>query len=163
VKQTLHLTITRLVSGPSTALLEKHLLKAHRLLGSPLRDLSIAIVGRPLMKQLHQRYMNDPNSTDVLTFELEKDKLGRTLAGEIVICLPVARQAAQRRKIPVTHELVLYALHGMLHLGGWDDRTVAGYRAMHEKEDQILIQLGIGPVFRPAKRRNRPAKLGARR
>jgi hypothetical protein len=44
----------------------------------------------------------------------------------------------------------------MLHLCGFDDKTAAGYRAMHAKEDQILIELGIEAVFhRPARRRKK--------
>ena len=38
-------------------------------------------------------------------------------------------------------------MHGVLHLIGFDDRTAAGYRKMHRKEDEILTRLGVGPVF----------------
>ena len=44
-------------------------------------------------------------------------------------------------------ELLLYAAHGVLHLCGLDDRTAAGFREMHRKEDEILTRLGVGPVF----------------
>jgi probable rRNA maturation factor len=147
VKTNLHLTITDLTQGRSVGFLEKYLPAAHKKLRSPLRDLAVTIVGEPLMRRLHKQYMNDAAPTDVLTFQLDAHKPGRSRAGEIVICLPVARRAARRRKIPLENELLLYALHGLLHLTGFDDRTEAGYQAMHEKEDQILTQLGIGPVF----------------
>jgi ssRNA-specific RNase YbeY (16S rRNA maturation enzyme) len=49
-------------------------------------------------------------------------------------------------------ELLLYALHGMLHLCAFDDRTDREFQIMHEREDQILIRLGIGAVFDPGKR-----------
>jgi ssRNA-specific RNase YbeY (16S rRNA maturation enzyme) len=35
----------------------------------------------------------------------------------------------------------------MLHLNGFDDRTRRGFRIMHEMEDKILRELGVGAVF----------------
>jgi probable rRNA maturation factor len=163
VKRILNLTICPLVGGRWAEFLQTHLLAAHTLLGLPLRDLSVAIVDEPLMRQLHKRYLNSKSSTDVLSFELDADPRGRVLAGQIVICLPVARRSARRRRLPVGRELLLYALHGLLHFGGWDDKTVAGFQAMHAKEDQLLIQLGIGPVFHLRKRRRIRPPSGAAR
>jgi hypothetical protein len=73
----------------------------------------------------------------------------------VVICVSVGRRAAVARGIPIAHELLLYALHGMLHLCGFDDRTGRAFRAMHAKEDEILTRLGVGPVFRPTPPINR--------
>jgi probable rRNA maturation factor len=166
VKPRLHLTITPLAGGEFADFLKKYLLAAHRLLRSPLRNVAIAIVDAPLMRQLHKRYLNKSGATDVLTFELETSKSGHSIAGEIVICLPVARRAARRHKIPIRRELLLYALHGMLHLTGLDDKTKKGFQAMHKKEDQILTQLGIGPVFTPSLKqthsRRKPRREAAR-
>jgi probable rRNA maturation factor len=109
------------------------------------------------MSRLHEAYLGIPRPTDVLTFELDHDKRGRVLSGEVIVCLPEAKRQARQRGSFVENELVLYALHGMLHLSGFDDRTVAGYQAMHRKEDQILTRLGIGPVF-AGQTRDRGAK-----
>jgi probable rRNA maturation factor len=46
---------------------------------------------------------------------------------------------------------LLYSLHGMLHLCGFDDRTEPDFRRMHQTEDEILTRLGVGPVFQPGK------------
>jgi ssRNA-specific RNase YbeY (16S rRNA maturation enzyme) len=43
--------------------------------------------------------------------------------------------------------LLLYAVHGTLHLCGHDDRTAREYRIMHRTEDDLLTRLGVGPVF----------------
>lgn len=110
-------------------------------------ELSLALVGDRRMSQLHQQFMNLPNPTDVLTFPLEQDRRGDVLAGEVVVCVPEARRQARVRGVAVERELLLYALHGMLHLAGYDDRTESAFRTMHRKEDQILQQLGVGPVF----------------
>jgi probable rRNA maturation factor len=99
------------------------------------------------MSRLHKEYLDDPSPTDVLTFELDHSPAGKPLAGEIVICSTIARARAKSLGHPVCHELLLYAIHGLLHLCGFDDRTAGAFAAMHAKEDEILTRLGIGPVF----------------
>jgi probable rRNA maturation factor len=126
--------------------LRRHLRRAARMIPTPLRELSLALVNDRRMSELHLQFMNIPGPTDVLTFPLEQQRR-RVTAGEIVICVPEARRRAADQRTPVEHELLLYAIHGMLHLCGFDDRTPDRYQAMHRKEDQILTQLGIGPVF----------------
>jgi ssRNA-specific RNase YbeY (16S rRNA maturation enzyme) len=49
----------------------------------------------------------------------------------------------------------------MLHLLGYDDRTPGDFRTMHRLEDEILTELGFGPVFAVAKANLR--RKGARR
>src|SRR4029434_11041288 len=93
------------------------------------------------------QFLGISGPTDVLTFPLESDSRGRVMAGEVVICVPYAAREAARRKHPVQHELLLYALHGMLHLCGYDDKTPREFRRIHRTEDMILTQLGVGPVF----------------
>jgi probable rRNA maturation factor len=121
-------------------------------------DLSIALVGDARMAQLHQQFLNLPGPTDVLTFPLELDARGRALSGEIVICIPQARRRAAEHGVPVRQELLLYALHGLLHLCGYDDRTERDYRRMHRTEDAILTRLGVGPTFSPPVRPAGPAR-----
>jgi len=115
--------------------------------GRRLRELSIAIVGAATMAKLHKQYMGISGATDVLTFELEHNVAGQCVAGEIVICAPVAAKQAQQHRHAVKHELLLYALHGVLHLCGYDDRNAQAYNTMHRLEDHILAKLGIGPIF----------------
>ena len=105
------------------------------------------------MAQLHEQFMGVRGPTDVLTFPLEKDEAGNVVAGEVVVCVPEARRQARARGVAVERELLLYALHGMLHLCGYDDRTARAFRTMHRTEDRILTQLGVGPVFSPPRAR----------
>jgi probable rRNA maturation factor len=96
---------------------------------------------------LHEEFMGVAGPTDVLTFELDHDARGRVVAGEVVVCVPYARREARRRGVAVEKELLLYALHGMLHLCGFDDRTDRDFAIMHRREDEILKKLGVGAVF----------------
>ena len=138
--------------------LRRHLRRANRLLPHPLSELSLALANDATMSDLHMRFMKIAGPTDVLTFPLDESRE----AGEVVICVPEARRNARDRGSSIRNELLLYALHGMLHLTGMDDRTERGFRAMHRMEDEILQTLGVGPVFetsqktcglKPARRR----------
>ena len=131
-------------------------MSAHGLLKPPLRELSIALVSDSRMSSLHKQFMNIPGPTDVLTFPLEFDSRGRETSGEVVICVPEARRQARLRGTRVDQELLLYALHGLLHLSGFDDRTPAGFKRMHRKEDEILTCLGLGRIFAAGERAGAP-------
>lgn len=136
------------------------------MLSPALAELSLALVDDERMSQLHERFMGIAGPTDVLTFELEHDRRGRVTCGEVVVCVPEARRQARKRGIALRLELLLYALHGMLHLCGFDDRTDRGFRTMHRREDDILTRLGFGPVFaavlQKKPRPRRAAKRGRR-
>jgi probable rRNA maturation factor len=143
-------------SAPLVPMLRRQLQRAYRLLNPPLKELSVALVGDKQMSELHHEFLGLTGPTDVLTFELEHDSCGRVTSGEIAICVPVARRQARLRGGRAEHEVLLYALHGLLHLCGFDDRTESGFHAMHRREDHILAALGIGPVFNPAPVRSLP-------
>jgi probable rRNA maturation factor len=173
---TLELDITAATGKRFVPFVRRNLQAAHAILKPPLSELSLALVGDARMAQLHEQFMGLPGPTDVLTFPLEESGRGRVTSGEVVVCVPEALRRAKAEGQKPERELLLYALHGLLHLSGYDDRTAADYRRMHRTEDKILTQLGIGPVFDgsrgarvapatggpTAKRRAKPAK-GARR
>ena len=143
----LDLTAAAPTGRPHLPYLRRQLARAHRILRPALRELSIALVGDRRMADLHQRFMGLPGPTDVLTFELDYDDRGRVTAGEVVVCVPHAARLAHAARIPLRDELLLYAVHGMLHLAGFDDRTDRDFAAMHQREDDILQRLGVGAVF----------------
>lgn len=114
--------------------------------------ISIAVVGARRMAGLHQRYLGQPGPTDVLTFDLGTNRRRRHIEGQIVVCADVARRRAGQGSGParlrrMRAELALYVVHGVLHLAGYDDRTPAGFRRMHAREDALLEGLGLGRVF----------------
>jgi len=151
----LHLTIFATAARQCVPTLRRGLTGAHRILRSPLRDLSLAIVPGRQMALLHGEFLRRTGPTDVLTFELDHDARGRVVGGEIVVCSTLAKARARQLGHPLSHELLLYAIHGLLHLSAFDDRTDSAFAAMHAKEDEILTRLGIGPVFAPRNRRLR--------
>ncbi|MFN4242498.1 MAG: rRNA maturation RNase YbeY [Tepidisphaerales bacterium] len=126
-----------------------------------LRHVSVALVGDAAMSALHARSHGLPTPTDVLTYPLETTPGGDVTEGEIVICVPEARRNAGAGNIACRRELLLYALHGLLHLCGMDDHDPNDARRMHAEEDRLLTRVGVGPVYagrghRPPARRRRP-------
>ncbi len=127
--------------------LESMLHKVVALIPDMPQEISIALVNDAKMSALHLQFLNIAGPTDVLTFELDHDDAGKMISGEIVLCVPEARRRSRDLGHKIENELLLYAIHGILHLSGYDDRTDAAYRRMHQAEDHILTQLGIGAVF----------------
>jgi probable rRNA maturation factor len=79
-------------------------------------------------------------TTDVLAFPLGETE--SEPAGEIVVCVPCAYREARSRGIEPLAEVVLYVVHGTLHLLGEDDGTVPRARRMRRLELGILADLG---------------------
>ena len=164
-------TITAETGRDFVPFLRKNIRAAHEILESkvkrarrrlPLREFSLALVNDARMTDLHEEFMGIHGPTDVLTFPIDQNPRGRVTSGEVIVCVPEARRQAKRRTIPLRLELLLYSIHGMLHLLGYDDRTPGDFQAMHRLEDQLLTDLGFGPVFAAAAKPSMRPK-GARR
>lgn len=111
--------------------------------------MSLLLVGDAEMSRLHAQYKGDPSTTDVLTFDL-RDKQGsgdEPIEGDIVLCVDEAARQAKQRGHETRIELLLYAVHGLLHLLGYDDHRAADFKRMHAKEDELLQAAGYGAVF----------------
>jgi probable rRNA maturation factor len=93
-----------------------------------LREISVLIVSDRRMAALHRRFMNEPGTTDVITFQ----------HGEIFISADTARRNARRFGDEISRELRLYVVHGFLHLHGFDDRDEPGTQKMRAMEREIL-------------------------
>ncbi|MCL4211917.1 MAG: rRNA maturation RNase YbeY [Phycisphaeraceae bacterium] len=114
----------------------------------------VFIIGDELMRDLHQAHLNDPTTTDVLTFDLTERSSGTpaediAIEVEIVVCADEAARRSAEIGHDLNRELLLYAVHGLLHCGDFDDRTESGAAAMHEEEDRVLRAIGVGAIYRP--------------
>lgn len=151
----LNLTITNQSSHPiPVRRLKTTLLKTLALLGIESCEWSITIVRDAAMKKLHAQTMNDPTTTDVLTFDL-RDKLprkpreGDAVELDTVLCRDEAARRAKDLGHSVADELLLYAVHSLLHVQGYDDTTPAKFKRMHAREDELLTHLAVGPLYTP--------------
>lgn len=143
----LELTVEARTGKPLVPFIATHLRRAHQILKPGLREMSLVLIGDAVMSRLHKQYMNIGGPTDALTFPLDQNDRGQIISGEVFICVPEAKRQARARGTPLAAEVLLYSLHGMLHLCGFDDRTESDFRRMHRMEDTILKRLGVGAVY----------------
>ncbi len=84
--------------------------------------ISLAVVDDEVISRLNWRYLRHPGRTDVLSFLLDQ---GDGLEGEVVVAAQTALRTAPHYGWPPHDELLLYVIHGTLHLVGHDDASPA--------------------------------------
>ncbi len=110
--------------------------------------LSIAIVDDPTIHRLNRQYLDHDYPTDVLSFLLERDERG--LEGEVIVSVDTAGRRAAEFGWSVADELLLYVIHGTLHLVGHDDQTESARVEMRAAERRMLSIFQIEPHEAPA-------------
>jgi len=104
------------------------------LAGSPLSHLETVefnLIDDSVISKIHQDFMEDSSTTDVITFQ----------HGEIFISYDTALVESSSRKIPLKEELFRYHVHGLLHLAGYDDQSPEDYKLMHELQESLVCSL----------------------
>jgi probable rRNA maturation factor len=99
-----------------------------RPLPETLAELHFVLVDRETMARVHGNFLGDPTETDVITFPY----------GEILVCPAVAKDRAADYGLEVEQEVLLYCLHGMLHLAGYDDTAPKLAREMAAAQERLL-------------------------
>lgn len=93
-----------------------------------LPEIIFVVVSDARIAAIHGEFMGDPSATDVITFH----------HGEVALSAETARREAAARGIPLPQEIARYAVHGLLHLAGWDDRDRASASEMRRTQEKIL-------------------------
>ncbi|MCX6951055.1 MAG: rRNA maturation RNase YbeY, partial [Verrucomicrobia bacterium] len=101
----------------------------------PPGELSLVFLTDPALAQLHADFLDDPTTTDVITFE-GLPALGT--AGEICVSADTAKAYARSHRGDFSAELTLYLVHGWLHLAGYDDLQPAKKRRMRTAEARAM-------------------------
>jgi len=117
----------------------------------PVRcEISLTVVDDAAMHRLNRQYLQHDYPTDVLSFPLEQGA-GR-LEGEVIVNADMACRAAARYGWSAENELLLYVIHGLLHLVGFDDHDAMDRKSMRDQEDRFMGQFGkaiVAPISRP--------------
>lgn len=104
-------------------------------------SVSLAMVDDPTMHRLNLEYLNHDYPTDVLSFVLQED--GVHLEGQLVVSTDTAIENASQYGWSPNEEVLLYVVHGALHLVGFDDQQPEDRKAMRTAEALHLGNLGI--------------------
>ena len=126
-------------------------------------DLAFNLVSKSEITRLNEAFLHHKGSTDVITFDYSeragmprrqssRDKrLGHNrgrqdtspgmLHGEIFVCVEEAVSQSRRFHVAWQTELVRYAVHGVLHLLGYDDQDAGDRRKMSQAEDNLVREL----------------------
>lgn len=104
------------------------------------KRISVALVSRDEIQQLHKSYLGKDHPTDVLSFPLDRDEDSSPddLLGEIVISPLEARMNARENELSTEEEIQLYLIHGILHLLGYDDQDDQDRQKMKTREQELL-------------------------
>jgi probable rRNA maturation factor len=121
-------------------------------------EVTVAIVADAKMRALNRQFRGKDAVTDVLSFPAGSEKtrptrVGRVLSdppflGEIVIARGVARRQAKALGHPLATELRILALHGLLHLLGYDHEADKGQMARAEARLRRRAGLPVGLIAR---------------
>ena len=116
-----HINWERRPAQPAAEALRRVITGALARLGRTDSEVHVLITGDERIRDLNCRFRNTDRATDVLSFP-DGDLLpsGLTLLGEIVISLDTARRQAGELGHGEARELTELALHGLLHLLGYD-------------------------------------------
>ena len=106
-------------------------------------EISVGIVNDQRMHELNRQFLNHDYPTDVLSFVLEYDEERNALDGEIIASSDYAAREAERYGWTANDELLLYVIHGCLHLVGHDDTTDEAKEEMTAAEKRYLKQFDL--------------------
>jgi probable rRNA maturation factor len=110
-------------------------------------ELTVAVVTDAAIRDVNRRFLDHDYATDVIAFPLEEG------IGEVVVSAERALAVAAERDVAPMAELMLYVVHGILHLVGYDDHEPEDARRMHEESLKLLRSAGYRNTIPPEEAR----------
>jgi rRNA maturation RNase YbeY len=106
-------------------------------------EVSVLVTDDAAMRSLNHRFRAIDEPTDVLTFPAPPTAQGQ--CGDIAVSADFARRQAALRGVPIEEEIAMLAIHGGLHLAGFEDETEDGRADMVRRMNEIASACGITP------------------
>ena len=113
-------------------------------------EVSLSLVDDERIHELNREYRGVDRPTDVLSFALQEEtddepdfEFEDSLLGDIVISVPRAREQALEYGHSFERELVYLAVHGTLHLLGYNHEEDAEKQEMRAKEEEVMTAIGL--------------------
>lgn len=107
---------------------------------------NVIIVNNEYIHKLNKDYRNIDRETDVITFALEDDKTfnpEERILGDVYISIDKAKSQSTEYGHSLRRELCFLAVHGMLHLLGYDHMKKEEEEIMFKLQEEILDEMGI--------------------
>jgi len=107
---------------------------------NPECEVNVSFVDDEYMTELHIKWMDEPGTTDVLSFPMDMpESPGEAVTlGDIVISPVVAAEQAKAQGHSIEHEIYILATHGLLHIIGYDHADKAEEKVMFDLQEKIV-------------------------
>ena len=122
---------------------EKNVLKSIELIdkeGFTLGIVSFVFCSDDYLLKLNKEHLNHDYYTDVITFSYNEDQI---ISGDLFISVDRVKENANTHNISFLNELSRVAIHGLLHLCGYNDKSKEEVLIMRSKEKQYLKMIGF--------------------
>ena len=108
-------------------------------------EISIVCLDNERIHELNRQYLNHNYPTDVPSFPLGEvtSMPNSCVEGEILVSAEMAKDRSEEFHWTDRNELLLYIVHGMLHLCGYDDKSEVDRKQMRIREAEVFSDLGI--------------------
>nr|WP_231495812.1 rRNA maturation RNase YbeY [Paucisalibacillus sp. EB02] len=116
-------------------------------------EVSITFVNNDEIQEINRDYRKLDKPTDVISFALEETSEGEVeiigddipvILGDIIISVEKAKEQAEEYNHSLERELGFLAVHGLLHLLGYDHMTKEDEKEMFQKQEEILGEFNLG-------------------
>ncbi len=141
------MTVTQAIEDRIIEVLEETA-RVHKV--DDLAEVSLMFTDDETIHEMNREYRGIDRPTDVLSFALEEGEEEEiyggpeeNLLGDIIISVETATRQAEEYGHSVEREMAFLALHGMLHLLGYDHMEEEERKEMRAQEEAILASLGI--------------------
>jgi probable rRNA maturation factor len=116
-------------------------------LKKPDHDITLRLIDDAEMQHLNQTFRGEDKTTDVLSFnqDVQDPETGHIYLGDILISLPQATKQALEHEHSLEDEICFLAIHGTLHLLGYDHYTAEEKAIMWPLQDEIFATLRTKP------------------
>jgi probable rRNA maturation factor len=107
---------------------------------NPGCEVNVSLVDDDYMTELHIKWMDEPGTTDVLSFPMDMPETpGEAVTlGDIVISPVVAADQAKAQGHSIEHEIYILAVHGLLHIIGYDHADKSEEKIMFDLQEKIV-------------------------
>ena len=116
----------------------------HENINTEITEMSLSFVSKEEIQEINRDYRGKDVPTDVISFALNdeiEDEFNSI--GDIIICVDIAREQAQEYNHSFNREIGFLAVHGFLHLLGYDHMNEEDEKEMFDKQEAILEEFGL--------------------